>query len=334
MQNTTAVVVLGMHRSGTSALAGMLSMLGIDFGPCLLAADAEQNPKGFWEHVEILDIHERLLGNLGSSWDDVRPLPASWWTDERVAPFRADIIRVLRRDFATARLWGIKEPRICRLVPLWCDIFDELGCHACFVLIHRHPLEVASSLRQRHGFEVRKSGSLWLEHNLLTEKWTRGRSRLFASYDQILGQPEAVFVKISKIIGQSSGVPAQHQMDMVRDFLAPGLRHHQSDPENWGAEFGEYQSLIERAYQVLLARCRDDTPIEDQDFDRLFQAYQSITSRFDPTLTAHIGDLSLRIGGLRDEIERITSSKSWKITEPLRGAQRLLVGIGKGAIRK
>ncbi len=92
--------------------------------------------------------------------------------------------------------------------------------------------------------------------------------------------------------------------------------------------------MIEKAYHVLLTRCRDDTPSEDQDFDRLSQDYRSITSKFDPTLTAHIEDLALRIGGLRDEIERITSSKSWKITEPLRGAKRLMVGTGKGAIPK
>ena len=333
MQNNTAVVVLGMHRSGTSALAGMLSTLGVPFGKSLLAPSTD-NPKGFWEHEEIVDLNDRILAALGSSWDDVRPLPKFWWTDQRVTPFRTQIVRVLRRDFASVRLWGIKDPRICRLVPLWCDILDELGCRACFVLIHRHPLEVAQSLRRRDGFDAIKSGLLWLEHNLLAEKWTRGRSRYFTSYDQILGQPEAISVKISKMIGQSVEVPDQHRMDAVRDFLAPGLRHHRSYPESWGAEFGGYRSLIENAYHVLLTRCRDDTPGEDQDFDRLSRNYQSITSKFDPTLTAHIEDLALRICELRDDIERITSSKSWKITEPLRGAKRLLVGTGKGAIPK
>lgn len=92
--------------------------------------------------------------------------------------------------------------------------------------------------------------------------------------------------------------------------------------------------MIEKAYHELLTRCRDDTPGEDRDFDRLSQDYKSITSKFDPTLTAHIEDLTRRIGELRENIERITSSKSWKITEPLRGAKRLMFGTGKGAIPK
>jgi len=328
MHNSKAVIVLGMHRSGTSALAGMLSLLGIQFGRSLFPPQAD-NPRGYWEHREIVDLDDRMLMALGSSWDDMRPPPQSWWTDERASPFRAEIIRVLRRDFATAQTWGIKDPRLCRLVPLWCDMLDELGCHVCFILIHRHPLEVAHSLKRRDGFDVRKSGLLWVEHNLLSEKWTRGRPRLFASYDQILEQPDDMSVKISKMIDQSAGVPAKRQLDAVRGFLSAGLRHHESVPENWGAEFGEYQPLMEKAYSALLTKCRDDTPSEDQEFDRLFQDYTSITSRFDPIVTAHIDDLAFRIGELRGEIERITSSKVWKMTKPLRRAKRLKVGIRK-----
>ena len=148
MQQNTAVIVLGMHRSGTSALAGMLDILGVQFGKSLLAPSAD-NPKGFWEHLEILDIHERLLAFLGSSWDDPRPLPASWWTDDQIQPFRADIVRVLRRDFERVPVWGLKEPRTCRLIPLWRNILRELGCRTCFVLIYRHPVESAERPNSR-----------------------------------------------------------------------------------------------------------------------------------------------------------------------------------------
>jgi hypothetical protein len=333
MLNNTAVIVLGMHRSGTSALAGMLSLLGIQFGKSLFLPHAD-NPRGYWEHKAIVDLNDRILAALGSSWDDMRLPQQTWWTDERITPFRTELVRILCRDFAKERLWGLKDPRLCRLVPLWYDILNELGCHACFILIHRHPLEVAYSLRKRNGFDLRKSGLLWLEHNLLSERWTRGRSRIFASYDQILDQPKVTSIKISKMIGQSGGTPALHQIDAVRGFITPGLRHHHLVTENWGSEFGEYRSLIEKTYYKLSTRCCDDIPCEDQDFDRLFEDYESITSNFDPILTAHFEDLAFRIGELRNEIGQMTSSMSWKMTKPLRGAKRLTVGIGKGAIRK
>ncbi len=74
MQHNTAVIVLGMHRSGTSALAGMLSMLGVQFGDSLMAPQAD-NSKGFWEHRDIVGLNDRILAAFDSSWDDVRPIP-------------------------------------------------------------------------------------------------------------------------------------------------------------------------------------------------------------------------------------------------------------------
>ncbi len=322
-----------MHRSGTSALAGMLSVLGIKFGKSLFPPHAD-NPRGYWEHKEIVDLNDRILAALGSSWDDMRLPQQTWWTDERITPFRTELVRILCRDFAKERLWGLKDPRLCRLVPLWCEIFDELGCRTCFVLIHRHPLEVAHSLKQRNKFDLRKSGLLWLEHNLLSERWTRSRSRIFVSYQQILEQPETISIKMSKMVGQSMATPTNHKFDAVRESIAPRLRHHHLVPENWGSEFGEYRPLIEKTYYKLSTRCCDDIPCEDQDFDRLFEDYESITSKFDPILTAHFEDLAFRIGELRNEIGQMTSSMSWKMTKPLRGAIRLAHHIGRTSTPK
>ena len=78
---STAILVAGMHRSGTSALTGALNVLGISLGQHLLAP-GEDNPKGYWEHQSAVEIHERLLTALERRWDDVRPLPAGWLTSE------------------------------------------------------------------------------------------------------------------------------------------------------------------------------------------------------------------------------------------------------------
>ncbi len=70
MLNNTAIIVLGMHRSGTSALAGALALLGVDMGRSLLAP-ADDNVRGLWEHEELVRLHDRLLSAFESSWDDV-----------------------------------------------------------------------------------------------------------------------------------------------------------------------------------------------------------------------------------------------------------------------
>ncbi|HLA78133.1 MAG TPA: sulfotransferase family protein, partial [Vicinamibacteria bacterium] len=74
---SVAVVVLGMHRSGTSALTGLLGLLGVELGSNLHPAN-EFNQAGYFEHLDLLDVHERLFRALGSSWDDPRPLPLGW----------------------------------------------------------------------------------------------------------------------------------------------------------------------------------------------------------------------------------------------------------------
>src|SRR5262249_1740037 len=74
---SNAIVVLGMHRSGTSALAGMLHHLGVALGDELMPATAD-NPRGYWEHRDIVAINDRLMTELGRTWHDVRPLPPMW----------------------------------------------------------------------------------------------------------------------------------------------------------------------------------------------------------------------------------------------------------------
>lgn len=89
--DSTALVVLGMHRSGTSALTRLLHTAGADAGGRLLGASAG-NELGHWEDAFVVETNERLLAALGRRWDDVRPLPAGWLQDESAVAARRDII--------------------------------------------------------------------------------------------------------------------------------------------------------------------------------------------------------------------------------------------------
>lgn len=77
------ICVLGMHRSGTSALAGALNLVGVNFGSNLMPAQASENPKGYWEHLDIVRTHDDVFTLFGASWDDPRPLPESWWSGDQ-----------------------------------------------------------------------------------------------------------------------------------------------------------------------------------------------------------------------------------------------------------
>ena len=118
------LLILGMHRSGTSLLAGSCRLLGADLGGRMMEA-SQDNVMGFWEHGEIVRIHDSILERLGFAWDDVRALPDKWWTYQGIQALRAELKAVLQRDFANASLGCVKDPRLCRLLPLWQELLKN-----------------------------------------------------------------------------------------------------------------------------------------------------------------------------------------------------------------
>ncbi|HID44873.1 MAG TPA: hypothetical protein EYP34_03850, partial [Chromatiaceae bacterium] len=87
-EGRTLILVLGMHRSGTSVLTRVLNLLGADVGENLLQAQPDINARGFWEHEDLIAINEALLSVLERNWYDFRPLPERWWSGERFAGLR------------------------------------------------------------------------------------------------------------------------------------------------------------------------------------------------------------------------------------------------------
>ena len=227
MAGGTAILVLGMHRSGTSATAGWLKTLGVNLGPYLMAEDPTQ-PKGYFEHAEIVGIHDELMAVFGSSWDDPRPLPEGWEYDRRVRFFRAQLMEIIRRDFMTAPLWGAKDPRLCRLLPVWLGMLDELGVPVRAICVLRHPAEVAESLALRNGFSADKSGLLWLRYVLEAERHSRSMPRITIRYGDLLRDSRAESQRIAQAFGIVWPKPHDEAADDATDFLERGLRHHES----------------------------------------------------------------------------------------------------------
>lgn len=322
LTKNSALFVLGMHRSGTSALAGVLSMAGADPGPSLLPAMAEVNPKGFWEHKDIVAIHERLLDALNSSWDDERPLPAGWWRLQKVAVFRAELLAVLQRDFAASPLWLLKDPRQCRLLPLWLGILEELDIEPHFLICLRHPGEVAKSLERRDDIQAARANLLWLEHLVDSERWTRDLPRVAITYEQLLDDWRTVLQRIA----------VQLSLDLSCDdttfaridaFLEPSLRHHNSQAES--AEEGRECALARAAYVLVAGEGLDSTIAR---FEEIRAEAAEIVERTAPW-SAEICTLRKRYAildkqhsatnaDLQAEIARVKKSFSWRITKPLR----------------
>ncbi len=235
LAGSTAVIVLGMHRSGTSALAGTLHHLGVDFGSRLMPGSPD-NPRGYWEHHEVVRVNQRLMADLGYAWHDIRSLSAGFEKSELALRARRELSAILVRDFSGVSPWGLKDPRLCRLLPLWMTLLAELGVKPRFILALRHPVDVAASLGARDRLSATRASVLWLRHVLDAERSTRGHPRTIVHYEQLVGRRgwRDVTSQISCEIGlfwPAAGPSADRAIDA---FIAPELRHYRASDRGQG----------------------------------------------------------------------------------------------------
>ena len=218
-----AILILGMHRSGTSALTRCCNLMGAKLGETLPASEGN-NAKGFWEHQKLVDFHNRLLIAIGSGWEDTRFLPDGWVDRREIAPYKEELAAIISEDFGDVPLWAMKDPRLCRLLPLWIPVLEQLGITPVFILASRAPYDVAMSLHKRDGFPFTKSLLLWLQHVLESEAYSRNFARVVVEYSVLLSHPQQTLTKISSALGISWPVPYADVQAEIDDFLSPELQ--------------------------------------------------------------------------------------------------------------
>ncbi|MBN8264392.1 MAG: hypothetical protein J0M21_07025, partial [Xanthomonadales bacterium] len=241
-----------MHRSGTSALTRLLALHGIALGDALLPA-AVDNPTGFWEHREVVALHERLLAALGRAWDDPRALPRDWLEHPAAREAQAGIGALLDREFAGHPAWAVKDPRLCRFVPLWRRAMAERGIDAVAVFALRHADEVAASLEARDGLPRGVGHLLWARYLLDALAGSEGMARHAIRYDALLADWSGAMRALVDATGMRLPHPADP--DTVAAFLSPTLRHHAATNEP-PALVAPLQAALEEGVAPLDAAAR------------------------------------------------------------------------------
>ncbi len=220
-----ALVVVGMHRSGTSAMARLLSLSGAALPSDLMAAGID-NPTGFWESTDVARINDQILAHYGSAWDDVfsgAQQPFANGIDEALVAEAAAAIGTL---YGPAPLIVLKDPRVSVLGRFWRAALEQAGYMPRYVVMVRNPLEVAASLAKRNGFSREKSLLLWSSYMIAAERDTRDAPRVFVSYDHLLGDWRANLSRIERELGVTlPGRTSTASVEADR-FLTTELRHH------------------------------------------------------------------------------------------------------------
>lgn len=217
----TALVVLGMHRSGTSSVAGALTLLGAA-PPLTLMAPAADNPRGFWESNVVMALNDTLLAEAGATWSDWAPLVAPVAPDPRVAA-------VLDGEFGQMPIIVLKDPRMCRVFPVWRTALEQQGYRALVVSPIRHPSEVAASLMARNPISRQQGLRLWLRHVLDAEAASRGLPRHFMRWSSFMADWRAEVVRMNTQFGIALAPVSLDGGAEVDAFLSAELHHQRND---------------------------------------------------------------------------------------------------------
>jgi hypothetical protein len=310
---TQALLVLGMHRSGTSAVAGCVERLGVSLGPRLVPGAPGDNERGFFEHAEVLSAHERFLAERGSSWDDPRPSLSHGLAEDAAEALAAELEPIVERDFATTPHWAIKDPRLCRLLPAWLRLLERRRVGAAAIIVVRHPAAVARSLARRNGFSGAKSVLLWLDHMLAAERATRALPRILLAFDALLADPANVLAAAGERLGLAWPRRPSEAAAELAAFASADLRHHRDAALEPGVPLATLAAAAHAAFERTLAG-----PVEATTFDRLVTEFLAQAPAFEPVLVEHLHQIARRASADRAwETER-------RLDEALAGLRRAL----------
>ena len=187
MSGPRGVLVLGVHRSGTSVTAQVLQELGLRPPPANdLMPATDDNPTGYWESESLAVFNDLVLCHLGGSWSAI-PQPAPDWGDDlRLGWLRDAAARKFARVFGSGDGWLWKDPRVSVLLGLWRPVLEP----AAAVLVWRDPLEVAASLARRDGFSAEVGLAIWERTTLAILRDAAALPVMVGRYDALLADPD------------------------------------------------------------------------------------------------------------------------------------------------
>ena len=223
------IVVLGMHRSGTSVITRALQVLGVDLGDKLLPPLEGVNVKGFWEDVELNSLNIEMLNAVHSDWHFLTPIQETDVTELHRQGYLSRAVEMLKVKTDNISAFGFKDPRTAKLLLFWKDVFAQSQMDVSYVISMRNPLSVCKSLAKRDGFDFEKSYLLWLDHVINSLIETDGKSRVLVDYDRLIQSPNK---ELERIAGKLQLEIDLDELEKFKEeFIDIDLRHtvHQFD---------------------------------------------------------------------------------------------------------
>lgn len=231
------VVVLGMHNSGTSLLARAIALMGVELGRHVLTRESfEHAPRyDYWEHAQITEIQDRLLQTLDRYWNQERAdwaIPDAAWRRPEVLAMKNELAEIVRRELAeTPAVWGFKDPRTVRLMPLWRDLATVLRLDPLYLISLRDPATVATSFASKGQVPYELAERLWTRHYFEALQYSQGAPRLVTDYDAWFADPNRQFERLADFLSLDDPERRAKARAEVAATIDPGLKQHSAPPD-------------------------------------------------------------------------------------------------------
>jgi hypothetical protein len=214
-----AVIVLGMHRSGTSATSRVLNRMGSWLG-------SETSVTRRFEHAAVQDTNEEILRSFGGRWHTPPQLDDGWTADTRLQALDAPA-RAALADLQGHPVFSWKDPRTCFTLPWW-----ERHLHAqpVVVYVYRHPAEVAASLGTRNDFGPAHALMMWETYNVSALRAAAGHRVITMPYSQLVDAPADTAAVLHEAL-TAWGLPLTAGPESAVEEVTAERRHHEAAPE-------------------------------------------------------------------------------------------------------
>lgn len=233
------VIVLGMHRSGTSLVTRLVNLLGVPLGPVEDLYVGKHNPSGYWESVTLIDANDRILASRGGSWRNPPELPEGWQYGRQPN----QLLPMMKSAFDSvypAEPWLWKDPRTCLTLPLWRRLLDARD--PVVVFVSRHPSGVADSLYNREQMPERVAVALWERYNRRAIFNSTGMSVATVRFEHIVSDPSSEVARLKKDL-ETLGVNAPNGIAACLNYVSH--RRPQLSPVDLSEQQERLLSLIE-----------------------------------------------------------------------------------------
>lgn len=220
-----AICILGMHRSGTSALTRLVNLLGVYLGSTdQFNARNHRNPLGFWEKPDLVSLNDHILKSIQRQWNDDVPIKL-----ERELPEGKlnKLERLVSNEFGGHDLWAWKDPRNCLLLRFWRQALSKLNIDIEYLFIFRNPLSCAESMNGLHDVDcdVFRGLRMWVNYTLSAVANLGHGPKNIISYRYALNNPIEAADELADLFELDR--PDKDQINQIRNWMKPSMSHYE-----------------------------------------------------------------------------------------------------------